>query len=86
MTGRYTGEVLLTQTGQRKPIQEPSVHQPDVFRFLLIVNLGGLEKAQHIKLRPDLPCKHASDDSMSSIFTVLADSGVGALRFILRLH
>lgn len=55
MTGRYTGETLMTRTGQRKPIQEPSVHQPDVFRFLLIVNLGGLEKAQHNKLGPNLP-------------------------------
>ncbi len=46
MTGTYTGEVVLTQTGQRKLIQEPSVHQPNLFRLPLIVSLGEHDKAQ----------------------------------------
>ena len=76
MTWRYTGEVLLTQIGQRKPIQEPSVHPPDMFRFLLKFNLGGLEKAEHNNLRPDPPWKQALEASMSLIRIALADSAV----------
>ena len=68
MTGTCTGEVVLTQTGQEKLIQEPSVHQPKVFRFPLVISLGRQEKALHqlqasSAIDPGLAGEHVLDHS-----------------------
>ena len=63
MTGTCTGQVVLTQTGQEKLIQEPSVHQPNV-----LIRLGRQEKALHqleakSAMKPGLAGEHKFDHS-----------------------